>query len=112
MRYRWLCLLCAAVPRLALSSAPDAASGAAPLLGYSAAGAAAQEQWEKKFRAGISPDNIRENMRRLSARPHRVGGAARTPLVQESDLFPRRLHGLWGEADRRGARIHGREEMA
>jgi N-acetylated-alpha-linked acidic dipeptidase len=27
----------------------------------------------KKFRDGIVPDNIRENMRRLSARPHHVG---------------------------------------
>jgi N-acetylated-alpha-linked acidic dipeptidase len=55
-----------------LASAPDAAGGAA-LLGYSAQGAVQEQQWEQKFQAAISPDNIRENMRRLSARPHHVG---------------------------------------
>jgi N-acetylated-alpha-linked acidic dipeptidase len=44
-------------------------------LGYSAPGAAAEAEWENRFRAGISPSNIRENMRRLSARPHHVGSA-------------------------------------
>ncbi len=29
--------------------------------------------WEKRTQDGIVPDNIRENMRRLSARPHHVG---------------------------------------
>ena len=29
--------------------------------------------WEKKFQEGIVAENIRENMRRLSARPHHVG---------------------------------------
>ena len=43
------------------------------LLGYSKDASAAQEQWEKKFRDGIVPGNIRENMRRLSARPHNLG---------------------------------------
>jgi N-acetylated-alpha-linked acidic dipeptidase len=43
------------------------------LTGYSAPSAAAQKDWEAKFRAGIVPDNIRENMRRVSARPHHVG---------------------------------------
>jgi N-acetylated-alpha-linked acidic dipeptidase len=47
----------------------------APLLGYSAQGTAEQRAWEGKFRAGISPQNIRENMRRLTARPHHVGSA-------------------------------------
>src|SRR6202171_5194387 len=65
MKYSWLgCLFCA-VPLIAVN--------AEPLLGYSEPGAASEAQWEKKFRDGISPDNIRENMRRLSARPHHVG---------------------------------------
>src|SRR5690242_3132115 len=29
--------------------------------------------WEKRFQEAIVPENIRENMRRLSARPHHVG---------------------------------------
>jgi N-acetylated-alpha-linked acidic dipeptidase len=43
------------------------------VLGYSSQSSQQQKDWEKKFRAGIVPDNIRENMRRLSARPHNVG---------------------------------------
>ena len=43
------------------------------LLGYSSLSSQQQKDWEKKFRDGIVPDNIRENMRRLSARPHHVG---------------------------------------
>jgi N-acetylated-alpha-linked acidic dipeptidase len=34
---------------------------------------AEERDLEKKFQDGIVPDNIRENMRRLSARPHHVG---------------------------------------
>jgi N-acetylated-alpha-linked acidic dipeptidase len=43
------------------------------LLGYSSQSSQQQKDWEKKFRDGIVPNNIRENMRRLSARPHNVG---------------------------------------
>ena len=43
------------------------------LLGYSSQSSQQQKDWEKRFREGIVPDNIRENMRRLSARPHNVG---------------------------------------
>ena len=44
-----------------------------PLFGYTAESSIAQNRWEKEFRDGIAADNIRENMRRLSARPHHVG---------------------------------------
>lgn len=43
------------------------------LLGYTKETSAKQKDWETKFRDGIVPNNIRENMRRLSARPHNVG---------------------------------------
>jgi len=43
------------------------------LLGYSSQTSEQERQWEQKFRGGIVPENIRENMRRLSARPHHVG---------------------------------------
>ena len=43
------------------------------LRGYTAVHSAAEVQWEQKFRAIPEPDRIRENMRRLSARPHHVG---------------------------------------
>ena len=38
------------------------------LLGYSSLSSQQQKDWEKKFRDGIVAGNIRENMRRLSAR--------------------------------------------
>ena len=41
--------------------------------GYSAAHSAAEVQWEQKFQAIPDPARLRENMHRLSARPHHVG---------------------------------------
>jgi N-acetylated-alpha-linked acidic dipeptidase len=43
------------------------------LRGYSAKAAADQIRWEKKFRDLPQPGRVKENMRRLSARPHHVG---------------------------------------
>jgi N-acetylated-alpha-linked acidic dipeptidase len=57
----------------AQSSAPAADSSASRFLGYTTPTSAAERDLEKKFRDAIVADNIRENMRRLSARPHHVG---------------------------------------
>jgi len=46
---------------------------ATALAGYSANASAAERDWETKFRALPSTDNLREDMRHLSARPHNVG---------------------------------------
>jgi N-acetylated-alpha-linked acidic dipeptidase len=46
-----------------------------PLQGFTNANSATERAWEAKFRALPSPDNQREYMRRLSARPHHVGSA-------------------------------------
>ena len=43
------------------------------LRGYTAQNSATEVQWEQKYRAIPDKDKIRENMRRLSARPHHVG---------------------------------------
>ena len=43
------------------------------LRGYTPEDSAAEVNWEQKFRAMPDADRIRENMRRLSARPHHVG---------------------------------------
>src|SRR6185312_11374711 len=43
------------------------------LPGFSAQSARLELDWESKFDAIPSPDTIRANMRRLSARPHHVG---------------------------------------
>jgi N-acetylated-alpha-linked acidic dipeptidase len=74
MKCRWLTALLVVMPLLSVRSEPEPANPApSVLLGYSAQNSVLQGQWEKKFRAGISAANIRENMRRLSARPHHVG---------------------------------------
>ena len=46
---------------------------AAPFPGYSAGASSIERDWETKFRALPSTDNLREDMRHLSARPHHVG---------------------------------------
>ena len=43
------------------------------IAGYTRTSSAAERALEKNFQDGIVPGNIRENMRRLSARPHHVG---------------------------------------
>ena len=44
-----------------------------PLRGYTVEHSMAEVAWEQKFRALPDPAHIRDNMRRLSARPHHVG---------------------------------------
>jgi N-acetylated-alpha-linked acidic dipeptidase len=43
------------------------------LLGYTAQTSSTERDWERKFQDGIVAANVRENDRRLSARPHHVG---------------------------------------
>jgi N-acetylated-alpha-linked acidic dipeptidase len=70
MTLRWMCAsLLAASQLLSAQSKPEPA----PFLGYSAQTSTPQKDWEKKFQDGIVAENIRENMRRMSARPHHVG---------------------------------------
>lgn len=59
----------------AAQTAPDTHSAASgePLLGYTASTSSTEQSLEKKFQDSIVAANIRENMRRLSARPHHVG---------------------------------------
>ena len=42
-------------------------------VGYTSDGTRAEQDWEQKFRAIPEPDQVKENMRRLSAFPHNVG---------------------------------------
>jgi N-acetylated-alpha-linked acidic dipeptidase len=73
MLRRLSCLVFVAVPYLFAHSEPQAVAAGQSLLGYSAQGSAREAEWERKYQAGISPDNIREYMRRLTAHPHHVG---------------------------------------
>jgi N-acetylated-alpha-linked acidic dipeptidase len=44
-----------------------------PLVGYAPRSSQTERDWETKFRAIPEPSNLRDYMRRLSARPHHVG---------------------------------------
>lgn len=46
-----------------------------PLAGYSVESSRSEREWEKKFQAIPSSDNMRAYMEKLSARPHHVGSA-------------------------------------
>ena len=52
---------------------PPKTTGSGQFSGYTAQSSKSEREWEKKFQDGISRDNLRENMRRMSARPHHVG---------------------------------------
>jgi N-acetylated-alpha-linked acidic dipeptidase len=77
MRLRSIC--CSLLTITALLSAEitpgqNTDAQAAPVIaGYTRTSSATEGALEKKFQDGIVPGNIRENMRRLSARPHAVG---------------------------------------
>ena len=60
------------VPSLSFS-ADQVGSSQAALVGYSPRASQREREWETKFRAIPDPANLREYMRRLSARPHHVG---------------------------------------
>jgi N-acetylated-alpha-linked acidic dipeptidase len=71
VRCRWFaCLLLAAAATPSVHGEPAVSD---PILGYTAPGSSTEEAWEQKFRDGISAGNLRETMRRLTARPHQVG---------------------------------------
>jgi N-acetylated-alpha-linked acidic dipeptidase len=60
------------VPSLSFG-ADQVGSNQAALVGYSPRASQSERDWEAKFRAIPDPANLREYMRRLSARPHHVG---------------------------------------
>src|SRR4051794_1910023 len=53
--------------------ATQAADSPHPLRGYPQASSISELEWESKFKDIPKQDRLRENMRRLSARPHHVG---------------------------------------
>ncbi len=58
---------------LALLQPGSASNSPAILDGFSPAHSTAERDWEAKFRSLPDPKTIRDNMQRLSARPHNVG---------------------------------------
>ena len=60
---------------LSLAAANSPTDPAHVFRGYTQQSAATEAQWERKFRDLPDRDRLRENMQRLSARPHHVGSA-------------------------------------
>ncbi len=60
------------IPSFSFGADP-AMSAQTALVGYSPSASQTERDWEVKFRAIPDPANLREYMRRLSARPHHVG---------------------------------------
>lgn len=78
MKLRGICcsaiLICQLMPaQTTQEKNPTPPPVSSHLLGYSAQSEPAERDWEKKFRDGVAVGNIRDNMQRLSARPHHVG---------------------------------------
>ena len=67
-------------------------NSATPLLGFSAQHAAEQRSLESRFDSTLQASNLREWMRRLSARPHHVG----SPYDKDNAEFMAGLFRSWG----------------
>ncbi len=68
------CYVALFIAQLTAAQSPSAKpNDAGQLDGYTAQSSKPEHEWEKKFRDGIVADNVRENMRRMSAHPHHVG---------------------------------------
>ena len=70
MRYALIIL---AMLTLVVWSVPAQQPTPATLAGFSAVTSKIEQEWEQKFRALPSPDNLRDDMKLLSAHPHHVG---------------------------------------
>jgi N-acetylated-alpha-linked acidic dipeptidase len=74
------------------AAAQDAAPTTPNLSGFDRAGAERQRATEAKFDAILRRENLREWMKRLSARPHHVG----SPYGKENAEFMAGLFRSWG----------------
>ena len=71
MTLGWICCSVLAITQVVSAQSKSeiniSANPRPPLQGFSSKSSSGESDWEKRFRDGIVPDNIRENMRRLSA---------------------------------------------
>ena len=81
-----LLILCFAAAGLAADSPPES------LLGFSPARGAGQRSLEQRFDAALDPAELKEWMRRLSARPHHLG----SPYGKENAEFIAAQFRAWG----------------
>jgi N-acetylated-alpha-linked acidic dipeptidase len=90
MRNSFLRVFCVCL--LAFSVAAQSMPSEKILLGFSAANSAQQTALEKKFDSSLKRENLRDWMKRLSARPHHVG----SPYGKENAEFMASLFKSWG----------------
>ncbi|MFL6293728.1 MAG: M28 family metallopeptidase [Thermoanaerobaculia bacterium] len=80
------------LPVLALFLAAASPAPPAPLLGFSEERAAQQRDLEARFDSQLKAENLREWMKRLTARPHHVG----SPYGKDNAEFMAGLFRSWG----------------
>ena len=88
MRYLWILVLVL----FAIPGVPSAVEPDKPLLGFTEKQAADQFGLETKFDGYLKAENLREWMKRLSARPHHIG----SPYAKENAQFMYELFNSWG----------------
>jgi len=88
--HRWQFTVILLLSTLTLAAAP--AEEPVPLQGFSSNAARAEREWEGKFRSVPSPDNLRDYMKHLSARPHHVG----SPYDKENAEWILSRYKEWG----------------
>jgi len=86
------CTVLFLAPLIGAQNTPAKPSAPSQLSGYTVESSAPEHEWEKKFQDGIVPDNLRENMRRMSARPHHVG----SPYDQDNAEWILSKFKAWG----------------
>src|SRR6267142_2257435 len=86
--FRPICVLCLAVFVLAQGFAVDPR----PLMGFSRENSEKQRALEMRFDAALRKENLREWMKRLSARPHNLG----SPYDKDNAEFLAGLFRSWG----------------
>ncbi|HEX8248184.1 MAG TPA: transferrin receptor-like dimerization domain-containing protein [Pyrinomonadaceae bacterium] len=90
MRNSFLRVFCVCL--LAFSVVAQSVPNEKTLLGFSAAGSARQTALEEKFDSYLRRENLRDWMKRLSARPHHVG----SPYGKQNAEFMASLFKSWG----------------
>jgi N-acetylated-alpha-linked acidic dipeptidase len=92
MTRTFLPILALALSVAARAASPAGADAGAPLLGFSSDRAREQRELEARFDSFLNTSDLRDWMKRLSARPHHVG----SPYDKENAEFMAGLFRSWG----------------
>ncbi len=75
-----------------LGAAPETVTNGAPLLGFTAAGAATERGWERQFDGQLQREDLRRWMKTMTAHPHHLG----SPFGKEVAEFIATQFRSWG----------------